>query len=177
VNFLIVRQVSTLLNLNGRKVISKSIPYRREESDYVADYYHSFISFNLIINIISIMKLSIIIITDDIIFPNLFEILLQRMIPELTIEICGSDKVICKKLNIDNYSLIILDGEVSKFSPTEILQHIRLISKIKVPIWFFPEIRTKAYIDKMYEMGVSRMITKPFDPYIITAEMVSSLVK
>ena len=123
------------------------------------------------------MKLSIIIITDDIIFPNLFEILLQRMIPELNIEVCGSDKVICNNLNVDNYCLIILDGEVSKFSPTEILQHIRLISKIKVPIWFFPEIRTKAYIDKMYEMGVSRMITKPFDPYIITAEMASLLIK
>jgi len=123
------------------------------------------------------MRLAILIITDDVVFPNLFEVLLQRMIPELKIEICESYNEIDIKINAENYKLIILDGKISKTSPIEIVQHIRLKNKIKAPIWFFPEIRTKSYIDKMYEVGANRMITKPFDPYIVTSEIVSLLVK
>ena len=124
-------------------------------------------------NMFQTMKQAIMIITDDIIFPNLFHILLQRMMPDLKIDICESCEEIDNSIDSENYKLIILDGKLSKTSPIQIVQHIRVMNSAKMPIWFFiPEILMKSYIDKLYEMGASRMITKPFDPYIITSEIV-----
>jgi len=121
------------------------------------------------------MKQTLIIITDDIIFPNFFQILLQRMIPELKIEICESYKEIDEKMDAESCKLIVFDGKMSKMSIVEVIRHIRQTNNINAPIWFFPEIQTKSYIDKSYKLGVNRIIKRPFDPYIITAEIVSFL--
>ncbi|MDP4239529.1 MAG: hypothetical protein Q8904_08690 [Bacteroidota bacterium] len=123
------------------------------------------------------MKQTLLIITDDGVFPNLFQILLQRMIPELKIEVCESCKEIDRILFTGNCKLIVVDGKLSEIPTIEVIQHIRLVNNSSVPIWFFPEIQTKLYIDKLYEMGVTRIIKNPFDPYIVTAEIVSLLVK
>lgn len=117
------------------------------------------------------MNTILLIITEDSTFPNLFHILLSRKISDLIIEVSELNKEFDEIIKANTCKLIILDGKFSKIPPLEILQYIRQNLICNVPIWFFTEVRTKSYIDKAYKIGANRLITKPFDPYIITSEI------
>jgi DNA-binding NtrC family response regulator len=121
------------------------------------------------------MKYSISLITDDIVFSNLLMPLLKRQIPDLQIQICNSYQEINNHFIKSNCDFILIDGGISSISSIEIIQYLRTIKLVVAPIWFFPEIVTSEYIYKSIQMGASKIINKPFDPYLIVGEIVSSL--
>lgn len=123
------------------------------------------------------MKSTIAIITNDILFSDLFVILLKRSIPELEILTCASYKEIDEKTKTSSCELILVDGGLTGISSIELIQYIRMTKHILAPVWFFPEIRTPMYIQKAKETGVNKLIYKPFDPYLIVDEITSILKK
>lgn len=118
-----------------------------------------------IVKLLYLMKPVIAIISDDIIFSNLFIGLLTRDIPGLQIEVCKNLEEIDKKVNNPDCSLILVDGGLLGISSVEVIHFIRTSKLITCPIWFFPEILTEGYLFKIKEMGANRIISKPFDPF------------
>jgi len=121
------------------------------------------------------MKSNIAFISDDILFLNLLSPLLKRVLPNIQIYNCNSFREIDEKIGEVTCDLILVDGGLKTVSSIEIIHYIRLNKHILAPIWFFPEILTRDYIHKAKEMGVTKIIDKPFDPYQITDEIVSSI--
>lgn len=122
------------------------------------------------------MKHSIIIITDEIIFPHFFINLLHLKMNDVHIEICDSFDDIDHKLATLNCELILLDGGVDKLSCVETIRHLRCVRETYVPIWFFSEIQREEYNIRILASGASRIIKKPFDPYLICTEIKTLLV-
>ena len=119
------------------------------------------------------MKYSITIITDDTVFSNLLVTLLKRELPELRIQICNSYHEIDEHFGETKDNFILIDGGISSISSIETIQYLRTTKLVIAPIWFFPEIVTTEYIHKSIQMGASKIINKPFDPYLIVNEIVS----
>jgi len=122
------------------------------------------------------MNLTIAIISDDILFPHLFLILLKRKIKELEIVICKTFQDIDEKSKIKSCDLVLLDGGMARMSSIEVIQHIRAKQLIIAPIWFFTEIETESYILKSKQLGTSKIVSKPFDPHKVTDEIASLLL-
>ena len=120
------------------------------------------------------MKYSISIITDDIVFSNLLVTLLKRELPDLHIQLCNSYHEINEHFGESKCDFILIDGGISSISSIEIIQYLRTTKLVVSPIWFFPEIVTPEYIHKSIQMGASRIINKPFDPYLIINDIVYS---
>ena len=121
------------------------------------------------------MKSTIAFISDDVLFLNLLSPLLKRVLPNIQIYNCSSFREIEDKINEVKCDLILVDGGLTSVSSIEIIHYIRLNKHILAPIWFFPEILTNEYIHKSKEMGATKIINKPFDPYQITDEIVSAI--
>ena len=119
------------------------------------------------------MKYSITIITDDIVFSNLLVTLLKRELPDLHIQLCNSYHEIDEHFGKTKDDFILIDGGISSISSIETIQYLRTTKLVIAPIWFFPEIVTTEYIHKSIQMGASKIINKPFDPYLIVNEIVS----
>lgn len=120
------------------------------------------------------MNFTLVIISDDIVFTNLLVTLLKRELPDIQIVICSSNNDINEHFETTNCDLTLLDGGISAFSSIEILQNLRKVKLAVSPIWFFPEIVTSEYIHKSILMGASKIINKPFDPYLLITEIVSA---
>lgn len=123
------------------------------------------------------MKPIIAIITDDILFFNLLSRLLLKRITDLEILYCSNFNEIDSKLGNTNSNLIIVDGGISNVSSIEIIQYLRISKQIFAPVWFFPEIKTPEYIHESLLTGASKIINKPFDPYLVVDEIVTLLSK
>ncbi|MDD3322011.1 MAG: response regulator [Paludibacter sp.] len=123
------------------------------------------------------MKPTIAIITDDILFSNLFLPLLERKFSELEIHVCSSFQEIDACFEHFEYDLIIVDGGISNMSCIEVIQYIRMTKKAIAPVWFFPEIITNSYIYKSLTLGATKIINKPFDPYLVADEISELLTK
>jgi len=123
------------------------------------------------------MKHSIIIITEEKIFPHLFINLLHLKMNDVHIEICDSFDDIDHKLVTLNCEFVLLDGGVNKLSCVETIRHLRCVSETDVPIWFFSEVQREEYNMRILASGASRIIKKPFDPYLICSEMKALLVR
>ncbi len=114
---------------------------------------------------------TIVIITDDVLFSNLLSPLLLKKSSDLEILVCSNYMKIDAKLENKSSNLIIVDGGINNISPIEIIQYLRMSKKVVAPIWFFPEIKTDAYTHKSLLTGVTKIINKPFDPYLVTDEI------
>jgi len=121
------------------------------------------------------METNITIVSDDLLFWNLIVPLLNNKIHNIQIDVCKSIQDINEKLDSGFCNLVLVDGGMSRMSSIEVIQLIRTKKNILTPIWFFPEIQLKAYIYKAYEMGATRIVNKPFDPYILTDEIAKLL--
>jgi DNA-binding response OmpR family regulator len=121
------------------------------------------------------MKRTIVIISSDILFPQLFETLLFRKIKDLEIISCKSMHEIDQKLAPSVVDLILLDSILNNTPSFEVMRYIRMEKFITSPIYFFPEIHTENYTYKSYVMGTNLIINKPFDPYKITDMIISFL--
>lgn len=70
-------------------------------------------------------------------------------------------------------SLILVDGKMSDISAIELVNLLRYEHKIRIPIWFFSEVKIQSYLDKALEVGVNRIFYKPFDPIELSNEIVN----
>jgi len=123
------------------------------------------------------MNTIIAIITDDVLFFNLLSRLLLKKNTDLEIRSCSNFNEIDSKLGNTNSNLIIVDGGISNISPIETIQYLRMSKQILAPVWFFPEIKTSEYIHESLLTGASKIIDKPFDPYLVVDEIVTLLSK
>ena len=117
------------------------------------------------------MKLIISIISDDILFPHLFVMLLKRKIEDIEINVYKTFRDMDESQKIRSSNLVIIDGGMSRISSIEVIQQIRIKHRIIASIWFFTEIESEAYIHKSKEMGVNVIVSKPFDPHKITDDI------
>lgn len=122
------------------------------------------------------MMHSIIIITDDIIFPHYFIYLLERYVTNVHVFICDSFIDIDDKLAKSRCKFIIIDDALTKLSSVDVIQHLRFVKYVPVPIWLFAESRPEDYIAKCLLMGVTRTIMKPFDSYEVCGD-IKSLIR
>ena len=122
------------------------------------------------------MNLKIAIVTDNILFSNLFIPLLKREINSIEFYNCSTLIEIDQKIKENPCDLILVDGEINNISSIELIHFIRTSQKQVAPIWFFSLIKTKSYIHKSLVVGASRIIYKPFDPKVITDEIYQLLV-
>lgn len=123
------------------------------------------------------MKTNLFIISDDLLFAKIIIPLLNLKIDNLEIEVCTSVDEIVVKIDKDRCDLVLVDGGMTNMLSLEVIQFIRLKKNVINPIWFFPQIQTRPYLYKAYEMGVSRIINKPFDPYWVVTEIASLIEK
>lgn len=119
----------------------------------------------------SMIKRNILIISNDILFPCLFETLLYRKISNLKIFIAKSIKDVDEMTADYKADITLLDSILDSVTSFEVMRHLRMDKQVKTPIFFFPDTKIEPYIYKSYVMGASRIIQKPFDPYIITDEI------
>jgi len=97
--------------------------------------------------------------------------------PDLNIVICNSYEEIGGKFENLNCQLVVLDGGMSNVLSSEIIRQIRNISIITCPIWVFPEFHMSSFIDKLFNNGATRILERPFDPYVLTNEMTTVLIQ
>jgi DNA-binding NtrC family response regulator len=121
------------------------------------------------------MKQTIFIITEDIIFQKLIEVPLTGKISDLRVVVCKSYQDVDELQCPLSSNLIILDDTLKGISLIEVIQHIPKHKRIISSIWFFTEIKTEPYIFKAYQMGVTRVILKPFDQHKIAIEILNQL--
>lgn len=121
------------------------------------------------------MKKTVVIISSDTLFPQLFETLLFRKVKDLEIIICRSVQEINQKLEQSVVDLTLMDSILNNTPSFEIMRYVRMEKRVASPIFFFPEINTERYIYKSYAMGANRIINKPFDPYKITDDIAEFL--
>ena len=123
------------------------------------------------------MKTNIVIITDVSLFCNIFIPLLTSKNKSIHIDICRSISEIDKKIDFSTCDLILVDGGMTQTTSFEVIEFISTAKNSKTPIWFFPEIQTEKYLLKSLDLGVSRIIRKPFDPLKIVNEILLYLLK
>jgi len=123
------------------------------------------------------MKPTIVIVSDDLLFWNLFAYSLSVKTLNLQIYICKSFDEVIENESYKDSILIIVDGGFSDMSSITVIQFLRMQKRTVSPIWFFPEIQTKECLYKSQQIGVSRIILKPFDPILISEEIILLLTK
>ena len=123
------------------------------------------------------MKSTLVIISDDVLFSNFFIPILKRKEINIVFETCSKMSELNEKCDKIKCDLILVDGALKSVSSFEMIQNIRLKKLISVPIWYFPEISTVEYIHKSKQIGVNRIIEKPFDPYVVADEILIELNK
>lgn len=118
------------------------------------------------------MKPRVAIITNDITFPMYF----KNNSYEISVLNRFSHQEIQETIINTKCKLIILDGTFSNMPSMEVIHDLRIIEKLELPIWFFPEITANDYITKSYSLGVNRVIHKPFDPINISNEIITQIL-
>lgn len=68
--------------------------------------------------------------------------------------------------------LIIIDANIERISPIDLVNVLRSVLHYKMPIWFVSEIVAAQYVSKIMDVGANRMISKPFDPELLAQEIV-----
>lgn len=121
------------------------------------------------------MNKTIVVMSNDILFSQLFETLLYRKIKGVNIVVCKSIQDIKEKVPVHSASLGLLDSILNGISSLEVIRYLRMERRIVTPLFYFSDIQTEAYTYKAYEMGASRIIHRPFDPNAVTDEIVELL--
>jgi len=115
------------------------------------------------------------IVSNDILFPQLFDTLLYRKIKGVNIVVCKSIQDIIDKVPPHSSNLGILDSTLNGVPSLEVIRYLRMERHVVTPLFYFADIQTEAYTYKAYEMGASKIIHKPFDPNIITDEIAQQI--
>ncbi len=118
---------------------------------------------------------TIAIVSNNSLFPQLFDTLLYRKINGVKIIKCKSIEDIENKIPANSSNLVIVDSAVNGLPSLEVIRNLRMERKVVTPIYFFSDIQTEAYRYKAYEMGINKIIYKPFDPDCVTDEIAQLL--
>lgn len=116
------------------------------------------------------------IISENVIFTKLLGSFLSKKIPECAVVRFSSFPAVKKNIDKIVFDFIIIDGIIAGVASFEIINYLRLEKKIITPIYFFSEIRTESFKSEAYQTGVNFYYEKPFDPHIVTNEMINSLL-
>ena len=121
------------------------------------------------------MERKVLILTND----NVFFLLIETFVES------RSDQVNCVKLTSysdlhhiehDTVSLIIIDGKMTDISPIELCYLIRYEQNLKMAVWLFTEIKNPKYINKAFDVGITKVLEKPFDPKKIAIEILEAII-
>lgn len=109
------------------------------------------------------MTYKVSIITNDNVFFNLIDAFLKVQDGSIiTSKITSISEI---ESNFTQYSdLIIVDGNLTKNSPIELIHDMRYTYDIYIEIWFFTENVIPEYIKKAKEVGANLILKKPFNP-------------
>ena len=118
---------------------------------------------------------TIVIISEDYIFLKLLEPILKKKTPDSKIIHCDSFEQVKSKVNKSDCHLIVADGVMSGVASFEIINYLRIVQRIVVPIFFISEVNNEYFKTKAYEVGASVYYTKPFNPFELTDAIVNSL--
>lgn len=122
------------------------------------------------------MKHSILILTND----NVFYLLIERFVHST------GKGVSCKKIShhydIDisdknTADMLIVDGKMTLASPINLIHELRYKQNYKIPIWLVTEINSQDYLKKAIDVGVNKIINKPFDPIHLANNIVSFVAR
>lgn len=72
-------------------------------------------------------------------------------------------------------NLIIIDANIERISPIDLVNVLRSDMHYQMPIWFVTEIVAEQYVSKIKDVGANRIISKPFDPEELAREIVNVL--
>lgn len=114
-------------------------------------------------------------ISENIIFTKIIVSFLKRKDPEFSIVHFSSFAEVKKKMGGEIFDGIIVDGIISGVASFEVINYLRLQKNFVCPIYFFSEVHADYFKSKAYEAGVNYYYEKPFDPHIVTQDIVSSL--
>ena len=122
------------------------------------------------------MTYKVSIITNDNVFFYLIDSFLKAQDGSIyTVKISGISEI---ESNYTQYSdLIIVDGNLTKNSPIELIHDMRFSYDIYTEIWFFSENSIAEYLKKAKEVGVNVILKKPFDPAEIASRITEFLHK
>lgn len=116
------------------------------------------------------MRYKVSIITNDDVFFNLIEAFLKVQDENVVIAKITSISEIKSHYN-QYFDLIIVDGNLTKNSPIELIYDMRYTYEIYTEIWFFTENIIPEYIKKAKEVGANLILRKPFNPTIIATKI------
>lgn len=72
-------------------------------------------------------------------------------------------------------NLIIIDANIERISPIDLVNILRSDMYYQMPIWFVTEIVAQQYVSKIKDVGANRIISKPFDPEELAREIINVL--
>jgi len=121
------------------------------------------------------MNQKVYIITSDEVFYSIFHAFLSRELRTAQLVKMGTLPEI-QSLKGVNDGLVMVDAAVDDVRAIELIRILRSGLDVLAPLWFFALITNPRYAQKAFELGISRIIYRPFDPELISQEAVK-LVK
>lgn len=119
-------------------------------------------------------NLSIYIISEDLVFIRLIELLFNNKLPEPQIERISSFIELKKKQFNRPPDIIILDDFIIGAASVEVITFLRFNRRLECPVYLFCE-SVSDLVNKAIERGANHYYTKPFKPLSVVDEIVDNL--
>ncbi len=123
----------------------------------------------------SFMSQKVYIITSDEVFYSIFHAFLSKELRSVQIVKMETMSEIHTLKGLAD-GLVMVDAAVDDVRAIELIRILRSGLDVLAPLWFFALITNPRYAQKAFELGISRIIYRPFDPELISQEAVK-LVK
>ena len=121
------------------------------------------------------MQHIILVATPDLVFFKIIETVACYRIPTVNFVLCETKEQLDRCLNNSSVSMLILDPSFSELPGFQLLYYLRSEKLFKKEIWFFADIHTEEYTRQAYVLGDSKVVCRPFDPYV-TVNKISRLL-
>lgn len=118
------------------------------------------------------MSHKICIITSDEVFYSIFNAFLSRELRSAQIIKVGTMPEL-QVLKSFADGLVIIDAAIDDMRAIELIRILRSDLNVIAPVWFFALITNPRYAQKAFELGISRIFYRPFDPEVISQEAVN----
>ncbi len=118
------------------------------------------------------------IVSNDDFFYLLFKTFVQQIDKECRLQKVEFVHDVYNKNEIskaDLPNLIIIDANIERISPIDLVNILRSDMYYQMPIWFVTEIVAQQYVSKIKDVGANRIISKPFDPEELAREIINVL--
>ena len=119
-------------------------------------------------------KLNIYIVSEDLVFIRLMEIVFNHYLINPSVEKISSFVDLKEKKIIDSPDFVILDDFIAGASSLEVITFLRFNRRLDCPVYFFCE-TVPDLAEKAIQRGANRYYTKPFKPWMVAEEIISNL--